>query len=46
MVSVNSFLLATPEAPFGGIKQSGFGSEGGSEGILDYLSVRYINAPC
>jgi succinate-semialdehyde dehydrogenase / glutarate-semialdehyde dehydrogenase len=46
MVSVNSFLLATPEAPFGGIKQSGFGSEGGSEGILDYLAIRYINAPC
>ena len=46
MVSINSFALATPEAPFGGIKQSGYGSEGGTEGILDYLSVRYVNAPC
>ncbi|WP_326834707.1 NAD-dependent succinate-semialdehyde dehydrogenase [Amycolatopsis rhabdoformis] len=46
MVSVNSYLLALPEAPFGGIKHSGYGHEGGSEGILDYLSVRYVNAPC
>jgi succinate-semialdehyde dehydrogenase / glutarate-semialdehyde dehydrogenase len=46
MVSINSFQLALPEAPFGGIKQSGFGHEGGSEGIGDYTALRYVNAPC
>jgi succinate-semialdehyde dehydrogenase / glutarate-semialdehyde dehydrogenase len=46
MVSINSFQLALPEAPFGGIKQSGFGHEGGSEGVQDYLALRYVNAPC
>ena len=40
MVGVNSYALAAPEAPFGGIKDSGMGREGGSEGILDYLNVK------
>jgi succinate-semialdehyde dehydrogenase/glutarate-semialdehyde dehydrogenase len=42
MVGINETLLATAEAPFGGTKQSGFGREGGSLGILDYLTPKYV----
>lgn len=42
MVGINETLLATAEAPFGGTKASGFGREGGSLGILDYLVPKYI----
>ena len=42
MVGINETLLATAEAPFGGVKESGFGREGGSFGILDYLTPKYI----
>ncbi|MES9875461.1 MAG: NAD-dependent succinate-semialdehyde dehydrogenase [Candidatus Sedimenticola sp. PURPLELP] len=42
MVGVNEMLLATAEAPFGGIKESGMGREGGSLGIKDYLVPKYI----
>ena len=42
MVGINETLLATAEAPFGGCKESGFGREGGSLGILDYLTPKYI----
>lgn len=40
MVGINSFVLAAAEAPFGGIKASGMGREGGAEGIHDYLNVK------
>lgn len=42
MVGVNEMLLATAEAPFGGMKESGMGREGGSFGIEDYLEPKYI----
>ncbi len=42
MVGVNRGVISDPAAPFGGIKQSGLGSEGGSEGIEEYLNTKYI----
>jgi acyl-CoA reductase-like NAD-dependent aldehyde dehydrogenase len=42
MVCINDWLPATPEAPFGGIKQSGLGRESGSEGIQDYLETKTV----
>lgn len=42
MVCVNDWLPATPEAPFGGVKGSGFGRETGSEGLLEYLETKTI----
>ena len=42
MVGVNDVLISTAEAPFGGVKQSGVGREGGSFGIKDYLEPHYI----
>jgi len=42
MVGVNEMLLATAEAPFGGVKESGMGREGGSFGIGDYLETKYV----
>jgi succinate-semialdehyde dehydrogenase / glutarate-semialdehyde dehydrogenase len=35
-------MLAAAEIPFGGVKESGFGREGGQLGILDYLETKYI----
>jgi len=43
MVGVNNLVIATAEAPFGGIKASGFGREGGSEGIEAYTVAKYVN---
>ncbi|WP_205783824.1 NAD-dependent succinate-semialdehyde dehydrogenase [Microbacterium sp. 10M-3C3] len=43
MVGVNNIALATAEAPFGGVKLSGYGREGGSEGVLDYTHAKYVN---
>jgi succinate-semialdehyde dehydrogenase/glutarate-semialdehyde dehydrogenase len=42
MVSINHIGLGLPEAPFGGMKESGYGSEGGSEAIEAYLQTRFI----
>lgn len=42
MVGVNEMLLATAEAPFGGVKESGMGREGGSLGLFDYLDPKYV----
>ena len=42
MVGVNTGIVSNPAAPFGGVKQSGFGREGGFEGIDEYLEVKYV----
>tara|TARA_B100000029_G_scaffold486981_1_gene541910 strand:- start:217 stop:1653 length:1437 start_codon:yes stop_codon:yes gene_type:complete len=43
VVAVNTPVVAVAEAPFGGIKQTGYGREGGSMGIKDYLNVKYTH---
>lgn len=43
MISINHFGLALPETPFGGIKDSGHGSEGGSEGLDAYLTTKFVS---
>ncbi|MEN2977555.1 NAD-dependent succinate-semialdehyde dehydrogenase (plasmid) [Tistrella bauzanensis] len=42
MISINQGALALPEVPFGGIKESGHGSEGGSEAIEAYLNTKFV----
>lgn len=42
MVGINTGLISSAVAPFGGVKQSGYGREGGSEGLSDYLSTKYL----
>ena len=42
MVGLNTGLVSNPAAPFGGIKQSGLGREGGSVGIEEYLETKYV----
>jgi len=42
MVGLNQGLVSNAGAPFGGIKHSGFGREGGPEGIEEYLEVKYV----
>ncbi|MBS0476722.1 MAG: aldehyde dehydrogenase family protein, partial [Proteobacteria bacterium] len=43
MVGINTFAISVPDAPFGGVKESGFGSEGGVEGIESYLATKAIH---
>ena len=45
MVGINSGLVSNPAAPFGGVKASGFGREGGFEGIEEYLETTYVALP-
>ncbi|MBL8924613.1 MAG: NAD-dependent succinate-semialdehyde dehydrogenase [Pseudonocardia sp.] len=42
MIGLNTGLVSNPAAPFGGIKQSGLGREGGSVGIDEYLETKYV----
>jgi succinate-semialdehyde dehydrogenase/glutarate-semialdehyde dehydrogenase len=42
MVGVNTGLISTAEVPFGGVKQSGLGREGGKQGMEDYLETKYL----
>lgn len=43
MISINHFGLALPETPFGGVKNSGHGSEGGTEGLDAYLTTKFVS---
>ena len=43
MVGINSIAISTPETPFGGVKDSGYGHEGGIEGLEVYLSRKFIS---
>jgi succinate-semialdehyde dehydrogenase / glutarate-semialdehyde dehydrogenase len=45
MVGLNTGLVSNPAAPFGGVKASGFGREGGFEGIEEYLDTTYVSLP-
>ncbi len=42
MVGINTGLISTAEAPFGGVKQSGLGREGSHHGIEDYVEIKYL----
>ncbi len=42
MIGLNQGMVSNPAAPFGGVKQSGFGREGGLEGIEEYLETKYV----
>ena len=43
MVGINHFGISQPETPFGGVKDSGFGSESGLEGLLGYTDVKFVS---
>jgi succinate-semialdehyde dehydrogenase/glutarate-semialdehyde dehydrogenase len=43
MVTINHFGLALPETPFGGVKDSGFGHEGGAEGLQVYMQAKFVS---
>ena len=42
MIGLNQGMVSNAGAPFGGVKQSGFGREGGPEGIQEYLETKYV----
>jgi succinate-semialdehyde dehydrogenase/glutarate-semialdehyde dehydrogenase len=42
MIGLNQGVVSNAAAPFGGVKQSGFGREGGFEGISEYLETKYV----
>jgi len=42
MVGINHFAVSIAEAPFGGIRESGYGSEGGIEGLEAYLNTKFV----
>ena len=43
MVAINRGVISDPAAPFGGVKQSGLGREGGFDGIHEYLEIKYMS---
>jgi succinate-semialdehyde dehydrogenase/glutarate-semialdehyde dehydrogenase len=42
IVGANSGMISAPNVPFGGVKESGYGREGGDFGIDEYLDVKYV----
>ncbi len=42
LLAVNSFVVSTPETPFGGVNESGYGSEGGTEGLDAFLRTKFV----
>ncbi len=42
MIGLNQGIVSNPAAPFGGVKQSGLGREGGTVGIDEYLEIKYV----
>jgi succinate-semialdehyde dehydrogenase/glutarate-semialdehyde dehydrogenase len=45
MIGLNTGVVSTPSAPFGGVKQSGLGREGGRAGIDEFLETKYVSIP-
>jgi succinate-semialdehyde dehydrogenase/glutarate-semialdehyde dehydrogenase len=43
LLGINSFNVSLPETPFGGVKDSGYGSEGGIEGLQGHLTTKFIS---
>jgi succinate-semialdehyde dehydrogenase / glutarate-semialdehyde dehydrogenase len=43
MVGLNRGMVSEPAAPFGGVKQSGLGREGGHEGVMEFLETQYVS---
>jgi succinate-semialdehyde dehydrogenase/glutarate-semialdehyde dehydrogenase len=42
-IGINTFAVSAIEAPFGGLKDSGYGQEGGPEGLHSYLHMKYVH---
>jgi len=42
MIGVNHMMVSTPESPFGGVNDSGYGSEGGIEGLDAFMRTKFI----
>ena len=42
VLGINTFAVVSPETPFGGVKESGYGAEGGSEGVSSYLVNKFV----
>lgn len=45
MVGLNAGVISTPAAPFGGVKESGLGREGGADGLTEYQELQYVGTP-
>ena len=43
MIGLNRGIVSDPAAPFGGMKQSGLGREGGHEGLMEFLDTQYVS---